>query len=373
MTPLRTPDDVIDLANGFFGPRALLAGARAGVFAVLADDPRTAAEVAERTGMNERAMELLLLALAGMGLLGAETPRPKGAKPDDAAVPPFNVATTRFSLTALARECLVQGAPRDLTAYLKLDADSFESWSRLEEALRSGAPVEVSSRAAREGSPQRHRDFVLGMRSTALGNAPLVADALDLPRRLGRDELHLLDVGGGPGTYAFEFCRRWPSVRATVFDLPETIAIAREVIGVDGAGLPGVAERIDFRAGDFHKDPLGTGYDAVFVSHVVHGHPEATLAPLLSRVASSLAPLGLVAIHDFILDETRTEPPFAALFALNMLVMSDRGRTYSQGELRKLLEGAGLQGVEALGTGERRGISVVIARSPPPPPAPGGS
>jgi SAM-dependent methyltransferase len=198
------------------------------------------------------------------------------------------------------------------------------------------------------------------MRSTALGNAPVVAAGLDLARLCGRAPRTLLDLGSGPGTYAVEFCRRWADLRATCFDLAETVAIAREVVAEDAP--PAIAGRVGFRAGDFHRDDLGGPYDVAWVSHVVHGHREESLAPLLARIAGALAPGGVLAIHDFILDDTRTAPRFAALFALNMLVMSDRGRTYSLAEIRALLASAGLYDIVLHDLGEPRGIAVVTAR-----------
>lgn len=335
----RTPDDLLDVANAFFASRALQIAVRAGALAALAAGPRRVADVAAACATEPRATELLLLALAGLGLVERSGPE-------------------SFGLTPLGGECFA-GGERDLSDYVRLSAATYEAWGRFEEALRSGRPIQVSTRAAEEGAARRHRDFILAMRSTARGNAPLVAARLDLAAALGRRPARFLDLGGGPGTYSIELCRAIPGLRATVFDLPETIAIAREVVAADA---PDCAARIDFRAGDYFRDPLGGPYDVAWVSHVVHGHPEGSLPALFSRVAASLAPGGLVAIHDFILDDSRARPGFAALFALNMLVMSEGGRTYALGELRALLEGAGFRDVERRDLGEPRGIAVVLGR-----------
>src|SRR5438067_2039631 len=98
---LHTPNDVIDLANGFFGPRALLAAARVGVFAALADGPKTVPEVARATRCDARGVDLLLHALTALALVEKQPGGPEA----------------RFSPGALARECLLPGSPRDLTDY----------------------------------------------------------------------------------------------------------------------------------------------------------------------------------------------------------------------------------------------------------------
>jgi hypothetical protein len=340
MIPPRTPDDVIDLANAFFASRALLAGARAGVFAALAAGPKSAARVAAEAGLDPRATDILLHALAALELV---EPR-----------------ADAFALSSLARECLAPGAPRDLLDYLRLDADTFEAWSRLEEALATGRPIQVSSRQAAIGARERHQNFIRAMRASALGNAPIVARRLDLAAAIGREPALLLDLGGGPGLYAIELCRRWAGLRATVFDLAETVEIAREILAEEAD--PALAARVELRAGDFHVDPLGGPYDIAWVSHVVHGHPEPSLPPLFARIREALAPGGAVAIHDFILDRSRTRPRFGALFALNMLVMSDGGRTYSFEELRAMLAAQGFERIEWRDLGEGRGISVVLGR-----------
>ncbi len=336
-----TPDDLVALANAFFEPKALLTACRIGVFPALAGGPATAAEVAARLedGPGEpRAVGLLLRALVAMGLV-ERVAAGEGAGPD------------RFALTPLARDALVPGSARYVGDYLALNDFTFEAWSRLERCVRTGRPaVEPFLRSDRAA----HRDFIRAMHNTAQGTAPLVAAGVDL-----RGRRTLVDVGSGPGTFAIHFCRRYPDLRATLVDFAETIPIAREVVAETGAD---VADRVDYRAGDFHAEALGGPYDAAWLSHIVHGHGEERLAALFAKVHGALAPGGLIALHDFFLEADRTRPAFGAVFALNMLVFTDGGRTYSFEETRALLEGAGFARVEWRKLGEPRGISVVVAR-----------
>lgn len=183
---------------------------------------------------------------------------------------------------------------------------------------------------------EERTNFLLGMLNLALLTAPRFAAEIDLGGRT-----HLLDIGGGPGTYAIHFCQANPRLRATLFDRSTTEPIAAATVRQYG-----MEERIRFTSGDFTTDPLPKGdYDVVWMSHVLHGlGPDASTA-LIGKCAEALTPGGMILIHDFFLDETKDGPEFAALFALNMLVNNPAGRTYSEGEVRDMLLQAGVVGI----------------------------
>jgi cyclopropane fatty-acyl-phospholipid synthase-like methyltransferase len=147
----------------------------------------------------------------------------------------------------------------------------------------------------------------------------------------------LLDIGGGPGIYAIEFARRYPHLKAVVFDNAATLEVAQSNIA--RAGLTG---RISLRAGDAFKDDLGAGYDFILLSNVIHSYASQDNQRLISRVALALAPGGRLGIKDFLLHSTRTGPTWASLFAVNMLVSTEGGDCYSVGEIKQWLCQAGL-------------------------------
>src|SRR5262249_22654914 len=159
------------------------------------------------------------------------------------------------------------------------------------------------------------------MRSTSSLNAPFLAARLDLA---GRETL--LDLGGGPGTFAFHFCKANPALKATVMDLQGTVEIGQELLKEE---QDSARERVTFKIGDFFHATLGGPYNVVFVSHVIHGHADPLVRALLMRARDALAPNGLLIVHDFFAEKAKTTPPFAALFALNMLISTDGGRTWS--------------------------------------------
>jgi cyclopropane fatty-acyl-phospholipid synthase-like methyltransferase len=167
----------------------------------------------------------------------------------------------------------------------------------------------------------------------------------------------MLDVGGGSGAYAIAFARANSALRADILDLATVEPIAQRHI--DEAG---VADRVKVRAGDLRTDQLGVGYDLVFVSAICHMlSPEENL-DLLARCHAALAPGGRVVVQDFILEPDKTAPRFAALFALNMLVGTRAGSSYSEPEYAGWLGAAGLEqirhtrlpGITGLMLGTRR-------------------
>jgi len=192
-----------------------------------------------------------------------------------------------------------------------------------------------------------NRDFIRGMDDVTLELAPQVVAQLELggARRL-------LDVGGGPGTYARAFLATHPQLEdVTIFDLPSALAVAAE-------RLEGCARRADVQllAGDFHSDPLGNGYDAIWISQVLHSQDEAGCIALLSKAAEALLPGGMLMVHEFLLDDNRVQPLTAALFAVHMLVMTAGGRAYSGTEIAGWMRDCGLAAVEVRKVSDDTGV-----------------
>jgi SAM-dependent methyltransferase len=162
-----------------------------------------------------------------------------------------------------------------------------------------------------------------------------VADAV--VRRVRPLEFHrLLDIGGGSGTWTIAFLRACPSATAVLFDLPPVIPMADRRL--KAAGL---RDRVQLVPGDFTAEPLPSGADLAWVSAIVHQNSRAWNRELFARIFSALVPGGRIAIRDMLMDEARTGPPAGALFAVNMLVGTEGGGTFTFRELREDLEAAG--------------------------------
>jgi len=194
----------------------------------------------------------------------------------------------------------------------------------------------------------------MGMFNLARQLAPGIAQSIDLSgRRL------LLDLGGGPGTYAIHFCRANPDLSAVVFDLPTTRAFAEGTIARFD-----LSQRISFIAGDYHADPVPSGFDAAWLSHVLHADGPAACAALLHKAVAALDPGGILMVQEFILDDAKDGPQFPALFSLNMLLGTEAGQSYSQSELAGMMSKAGLSDIERLAIDLPNGAGVLTGRKP---------
>jgi cyclopropane fatty-acyl-phospholipid synthase-like methyltransferase len=178
----------------------------------------------------------------------------------------------------------------------------------------------------------------MGMFNLAMQLAPQLVPVVDLSGCR-----QLLDLGGGPGTYAIHFCRHYPDLTATVMDLPTTRSLAEKTIR-----KMGMAQRVAFVAGDYMQDGIPGSYDAVWMSHILHGESAEGCMCIIEKAFQCLNPGGIAVIHEFILDENPDRPLFPALFSLNMLLATEGGRAYSQAQLTDMLKTAGFVDIQRL-------------------------
>jgi predicted O-methyltransferase YrrM len=302
-------DDLNRAIRGYQESRVLLTAIELDVFTAVGGGA-SAAAVARRCGTDPRATALLLNALVTLGHL---------ERPGESYQ---NTPLTSRYLTADGRD--------DARAALRHNLSLWETWSGLTDVVRTGRAAPRRQMAEREDDWTV--PFIAAMHRGAAVRAPAVVEALGAGK-----VRRMLDVGGGSGAYAIAFAQANPALEAVVLDLPTVLPITESHIAE--AGLAG---RVTTRPGDLRSDPLGAGYDLVFMSSICHMLSPDENRDLLSRGASALAPGGRVAVQDFILDPDRTGPRHAALFAINMLVGTEAGSTYTEAEYASWLEAAGL-------------------------------
>jgi SAM-dependent methyltransferase len=325
-----TIPDLLQLSGAYWGACALHAGVRLDIFTPLKAGARSAAEVAGERSLDPRATAMLLDALSAMGLL---------TKQGD-----------RYAATNFAAETLVRTAPGYLGHIIQHHHHLMAGWAQLHEAVQSGGPIR--ERVSHADDEIARESFLMGMFNLASQLAPRIAPAIDLAGRQ-----RLLDLGGGPGTYAIHFCRQYPSLTATVYDLPTTRGFAEKTIERFG-----LTERISFHAGDYHADPVPTGFDVAWLSHVLHADGPQACATILAKGAGALVPGGLLLVQEFVLNDAKDGPPFPALFSLNMLLGTPSGQSYAQGELAAMLAAAGLQDVRRLPLDLPNGAGIMVGR-----------
>ncbi len=300
---------VLGIMGGFRGSCVLAAGAELGLFDALAAAPLSGRRLAARLKSDLRATAMLADALAGMGVLEKKR--------------------NRYALAPGISGLLTESGPRSVVWMVRHQANCLRSWSQLARVVKTGRPVRRAPSV--RGAAADLTSFIEAMNDIARTMAPGLVKALR-PMKFR----HLLDLGGGPGTWTIEFLQANPKARATLFDRPNVLPIARGHIRA--AGLRG---RVKLAGGDMDADALPTGCDLAWVSAIVHQNSRERNRRVLRKVRAALAPGGQVLIRDLVMDESRTQPPEGAMFALNMLVHTPAGGTFTFAELAEDLIAAG--------------------------------
>jgi predicted O-methyltransferase YrrM len=316
----KTLKTILDLSRNFMESRILLTGAELNLFSLLASSPLTAQEVAARIGANLRALIIVLDALAAMGLLAKK----KG----------------RYSCPPEISFLLSEKSPESILPMVQHMAHVWQRWSKLSEKVKGreepGKPVESQE-------ANQIPAFIGAMHAIAAKLAPGIVAAVN-----AGTARNLLDVGGASGTYTLAFLRAVPKMRATLFDKPEVIPIARRHLAEAG-----ILDRVTLVGGDFYLDEFPPGHDLVFVSAIIHQNtPEQNLG-LYQKGFRALLPGGRIVIRDHIMEPERTQPRDGAIFAVNMLVGTPGGNTYTYQEIYAGLEQAGFTRIRLLQKGEK--------------------
>ena len=315
MTREWTAEEILALGRSFQPVCVVAAAADLDLFAAIGDGAIGAEEAAGRVGGSLRGTTILLDALAALGFL---------ARQDG-----------RYSVPASLRKLLRPG-PGSILAMTQHQANCLRRWAQLARTIRDDRPAEVAPSVRGEAGDQQ--SFIEAMDNISRDAAPaLVAELIPIPFT------HVLDVGGGSGTWTIAWLRADGSARATLFDLPEVIPLARERLA-----RAGLLDRVDLVPGDFETDDLPRGADLAWVSAIVHQNSREQNRALFGRVFDALRPGGRLLIRDIVMDEARTGPVAGALFAVNMLSATEGGGTFTFAELAADLAAAGFAGARQI-------------------------
>jgi len=310
MTRQMNPGELLEISGYFWKTCALHAAVKLDVFTVIGDKQITAGQLSHKLNGAQRGVERLLDALTAMALL---------EKTDG-----------KYANTSLAKTFLAKDSAKYMGHIIMHHHHLLESWSQLDQAVLSGRPAR--SRVSSNNDEWRE-SFLMGMFNLAMGLAPKIVPLIDLS-----SSRQLLDLGGGPGTYAIQFCMNNSRLRATVYDLPTTRPFAEKTIERFK-----LADRIQFSDGNYLKDPIEGRYDAIWLSHILHGEGPEDCRMIIQKAVDALEPGGIIIIHDFILNNSMDGPLFPALFSLNMLLGTDSGQSYSEDQIKDMLADAGVK------------------------------
>ena len=306
------PSSIVRLSTVYWDSQTLLTANRLRLFDALADGARSADEVAARLSLDPRATALFLRACAALGLVQENS--------------------GRFENSVAAATFLVTRSPAFMGNVIRYSDQLYATWGNLEAALRSGRPA-LPAETYLGDDPARTRSFVLAMHERALGIARALVGILDLQGRKA-----MLDVGGGPGTYSVLLTERFPGLRSEVLELPGVAAVARDLVAAAGA-----SDRVLLRDGDYHTAPFGSGKDVVLMSGMFHRETGDACRSLIQRAADCLVSGGLLVVSDVFTDEGGTQPAFAAMFGLNMMLTAADGGVHSDADVKRWMADAGFR------------------------------
>ena len=298
------------LSGGFRTSRVILTANNYALFEYL-KTPKTAYALAKRTKTDPRAMEILLDAVTALGLL-----KKTGSK---------------YRNTSLAAKFLIAASPWYQGDMLRHSDTLWKNWSGLDDVIKTGLPHRTGER--------HHESFIRAMHNNAVFRSRDVIKAVDVS-----GIKKALDLGGGPGTYSIEMARQGISV--TLFDQPDTMAVAKKIV------RESKVKGIEFVGGDFHSDDIGSGYDLVFVSQIVHSLSIEENLRLLKKAHKALNSGGKIAIQEFFLGKDRAHPVPGALFSINMLVNTTAGRCYTRKEMTAWLTKIGFRLIKTTNLGD---------------------
>ncbi len=309
--------EIASIAGGHAEARAIQVALKLGMFEALAPGTLDEAALAREIKTAPRATGLLANALTALGLL--------------------HKSEGRFTLTDSARRYLLRDSSEYLGGMILFDAALWDEWGRLEDSIRTGNPARTPDMF--QSTPEDTARFIRAMDSLvrARGDAAWVAENLDL-----REVRTVADLGGGPGTYIAAMLKRWPNLRAAIWDLPATLEVAREVLA---EREPTVHDRIELVKVDYLKDQLPRGADAILMSNIIHSEDEETNAALMKKCFDALEPGGLLIVKDHIMNRELTRPVAGAVFALYLL-LTTHGRDFSFDEVCSWMRDAGFRDLE---------------------------
>jgi len=296
---------------GIVAAQAIYVAAKLRIPDLLASGPRTAAELGASSGAHPSALDRLLRALSVLEVF--------------ARTPDGRYSNTPFTEILRADHAQSQ---RDSVLFLPA-AFLWRPLGELEYSVRTGEPA--FERIFGQHFFQylaSHPDDALTFNTAMTQGVAWTCAALLAAYDFSRFQ-RLADVGGGEGALLRAILLATPGLRGVLFDLPQVVARAREVMTGE------VAERCEIVGGDFFR-AAPEGADAYLLKGVVHDWPDEDARRILGNVRAAIRPEGTLLLVEGIVG---SDAPPAGVLDLLMLVLG--GRERSEAEFRSLLASSG--------------------------------
>jgi len=309
-----TPERIMQMAWGYVPPLILEAAIRHHVFDVLDAGSKTISEVEKATGASTRGLTAVMNALVGLNFLSKDEHGRFALTPESSA---FLVSSKPSFQGGMIKHCSEQLIPR---------------WLHINEVVATGNPV-TPVNDERSGGEFFH-DFVLDIFPMSYPAAQTLAAHINFGSN--GNPVKVLDLAAGSGVWGIAQAQASPRVRVTAVDWPEVIDVTKRT-----SARFGLADRFNFIEGDLLQADFGSGYGLATLGHILHSEGEARSRKLLAKTFSALATGGTIAVQEFLVNRDRTGPVNGLFFAVNMLVNTQQGDTWSFEEIGEWLKEAG--------------------------------
>ncbi len=308
-----TPERIMQFAWGYVPPLVLEAAIRHRIFDLLDGGPRTVAELSKETGASQRGLAAVMNVLVGLSFLAKDKQGLYSLTPESAA---FLVSTKPGFQGGLIRHCSEQLIPK---------------WLHLNEVVMTGKP----EKAVNQEGPGSDffQQFVNDIFPSSYPAAQTLARHLQAH---ATGPMRLLDLAAGSGVWGIAIAQGVEQARVTAVDWPDVIPVTQKTVAKFG-----LTDRFSFIAGDLMEADFGSGHTVATLGHILHSEGEKRSRALIAKTFEALASGGTIVIAEFLVNAERTGPPSGLFFAVNMLVNTDCGDTYSFEEISSWLEEVG--------------------------------
>jgi SAM-dependent methyltransferase len=330
-----TPERLMQFGFAYAPPLIIGAAVSNNVFDTLESGAKTIQQVGKETGASERGLRATMNALVGLELLTKDR-------------------QGKYSLTPESAAFLLSNKPGTQAGFFATIAPQLVSkWLALADVVRNGQPVRAVNEET-EGT-QFFSQLVENIIPMSYPAAQKLAENLKLSK--AKNEIRVLDLAAGSGIWGIALTQKSPHVRVTAVDWAGMIPTTKRITQKFGVG-----DRFTFIEGDLAEASFGSGYDIAILGHILHSEGEERSRELLKKTFRALKPGGTIAIAEWLVNDRRTEPAHSLMFAVQMLVNTEKGDTFSFNEIKSWLEDVGFKKVRKL---EAPGPSPLILATKP--------